>query len=463
MRNLSWGELGALRDHIDGLIRELRVNDGKDAWEYEEPPREPEEAMRSLMEVGEEAVEPLIKLLENPSKYSCLYAIKVLGEIGSPKAVKPIMDAFFSESFDDAFPILDEYNQPIIALQKIGPSALEPALDYLKKSKEEESRFGIDKALSIIVKFRDERSFTALIDALSHPDDYVKEVAVDLLKEYGDTRAVEHLKKLLEHDDWRKYVASAIRKLVTKEIYRSLIAPHAIKQIESSRNEILENLQQIQYAHEYRKHYEGDEAEKLTNIELEQREQIICESIKNLLMECADLAVFEAAISEKEYEKIRDIISRINDRLYDRQEQLWQEYEEEMYIIKGIVPSKVVWKESTRSYRGLVSSRYESNPKLDILCNKVYEWLKDQKFLVTKDDGSMLARKEPKGNRKGFYVHIGIAYDRPRTWGRIHTIIWGEGWNQNEADDFDVRFWKEVENTVEQLVKKLEVHIEEKT
>jgi HEAT repeat protein len=125
------------------------------------------------------------------------------------------MEAFFSESFDEAFQRLDEYNQPIIALQKIGPSALEPALDYLKKSKEEESRFGIDKALSIIVKFRDERSFTALIDALSHPDDYVKEVAVDLLEEYGDARAVEHLKKLLEHDDWRKYVASAISKLVT--------------------------------------------------------------------------------------------------------------------------------------------------------------------------------------------------------------------------------------------------------
>jgi hypothetical protein len=38
--------------------------------------------------------------------------------------------------------------------------------------------------------------------------------------------------------------------------------------------------------------------------------------------------------------------------------------------------------------------------------------------------------------------------------------IWGEGWNQNEADDFDASFWKEVENTLEQLVKKLEVHIE---
>jgi hypothetical protein len=32
-----------------------------------------------------------------------------------------------------------------------------------------------------------------------------------------------------------------------------------------------------------------------------------------------------------------------------------------------------------------------------------------------------------KENRDGFYIHIGIAHDRSRTWGPIHTIIWGKG------------------------------------
>jgi len=72
---------------IERLICELRVNDKKRADEYEESPEEPKEDMDALVKIGRDAVEPLLELLKDTSKYSCLYAIKVLGEIQDPRAV----------------------------------------------------------------------------------------------------------------------------------------------------------------------------------------------------------------------------------------------------------------------------------------------------------------------------------------------------------------------------------------
>jgi len=109
---------GESQQVVAKLIKELKVNDGKKASDYEEPPREPEEAMDALVKIGEAAVEPLLELLKDTSRYSCLYAIKVLGEIRDPRAVQPIFEAFSSREFIDE--LGDEYEQPKLALQKIG-------------------------------------------------------------------------------------------------------------------------------------------------------------------------------------------------------------------------------------------------------------------------------------------------------------------------------------------------------
>jgi len=158
--------------------------------------------MDALVKIGEAAVEPLLELLKDTSRYSCLYAIKVLGEIRDPRAVQPIIEAFSSREFIDE--LGDEYEQPKLALQKIGLPALEPTLAYLQEMKEKDDELGMCTALEILAGIKDEKSFMALVDMLSHPNDEVQATAVILLGEYGDKRAVEHLKKLLEDIDARK-------------------------------------------------------------------------------------------------------------------------------------------------------------------------------------------------------------------------------------------------------------------
>lgn len=49
--------------------------------------------MNALVKIGETAVEPLLELLKDTSRYSCIYAIKVLEEIRDSKAVQLIIEA----------------------------------------------------------------------------------------------------------------------------------------------------------------------------------------------------------------------------------------------------------------------------------------------------------------------------------------------------------------------------------
>lgn len=92
------------------------VNDKITALEYEFVPEEPKEAISELARIGQPAVASLIALLKNTAKYSCLYAIKVLGEIKDPAAAKPILDAFSSQDFIDSFTLAEEYNQAVLGI-----------------------------------------------------------------------------------------------------------------------------------------------------------------------------------------------------------------------------------------------------------------------------------------------------------------------------------------------------------
>jgi len=444
-------------EQISKLIEALKINDEKRADEYEEEPDEPREAMDALVKVGKLAVEPLLELLKDTSKYSCLYAIKVLGEIRDPRAVQPIIEAFSSEDFREVFVETGDYDEPNFALQKIGLPALEPVLNYLEEKKKKADVEGMVFSLSVLAHFKDEKAFRALVNMLSYSDDEVQYFAIESLREYGDKRAVEYLKKLLGKIDAKdidaedllinvgKSAIDAIRKLAPTREYRNIIAPYALEYLKRSREEINKYLRHIESTHEYPLRFEGDDAEDLNAVAQEYK---IGESMQNLLRRAAELAVYEAVISDDEYKQLETIFWK----LFENQLEFKREHEEEIDIIKGYIPGPVL-KEKKRSYKGLApESTFAEHPKLDTLRTRIWERLKKQEFRVFRKHSNLFARKGAKNARKGCYVAVVKDDERPRTWGLVHLILWGEGWTEEEVEKFTEPFWQHVDRVVIELV-----------
>ena len=431
---------------ISKLIEKLKINDEKKTCEHEEPPEEPGKAMDALVKAGSPAVEALLALLKDTSKYSCLYAIKVLGEIRDPRAVKPIIEAFSSESFAENFGEVG-YDQPKLALQKIGLPALEPTLNHLKKNRKRDDEMGMCNCLEILAGIKDEKSFTALVNMLSHPNSEVQDTAIMLLGDYGDQRAVEYLMKFLEDADARNMAVEAIRKLLPPRQYRDIIAPYAVERLESFRREIDECLRHLEYAHKYPSRFEGDDAQELNAIALEHK---VGKSVEDLLQNSADLSIYEGVIPNDMRKLLDTVLWKIREKRFEFE----REHEEEISIIDGYIPTGVVKTEVTRSYKGLVRTSFGPNPKLDELRMGIREWLKKHDFLVTKEHNHLWAMKGAKHPRKGCYVAVVKDEERPRTWGLVHLNLWGDGWTKEPVETFTELFWQYVDKVVTELVRK---------
>lgn len=201
---------------------QLRVNDSIDPNEVDEDPPEPKEAMVELAKIGQPSVAPLIKVLENPSNYSCVYAITVLGEIGASEAAKPILDAFTSKDYINyrvTYRLKDFTSEVNEALHKIGLPALEPTLAFLKKKRDEKDTGGMLEAMGILVGIKNEKSFATLVDLLNEEGMEKEYILADLV-EYGDPRAIEHLKRLVnqsQDEEERRDIFEAIRDLAPAE------------------------------------------------------------------------------------------------------------------------------------------------------------------------------------------------------------------------------------------------------
>jgi len=442
---------------INKLIEELKANDSIPAIEYDSPPKEPKTAIEELVKLGEVVVECLIELLENRSKYSCLYANKILGEIRDPRAVQPILGILSGDEFYNNFEMDDESDQPIIALHKIGMSALEPTLEYLKKELENRYEPNICTALKILAGIKDEKSFSTLVEMLNYQSEepkfaIVQPTAIELLGKYGDRRAVDHLVKLLENNDTREDAIKSIRKLVSTQEYRKIIAPYIPEYLDESRKKIEQSLKQLEYAH-YPPKFEGDDADKFNFIAQELR---ILENLEDLLESAIAITEYEGVISDKEYWNSRKVVLKLGHRRWKLQDR----NEEEKQIIDRYIPGPVLTKE-TRSYRGLTPISDAKQSKLASLRSEIINWLKKQNFKVLKRYNSFYARKGSKNKRKGCYIFIGKDEEgQRRIWGKVNLTLWGEGWTTNQAQIFNKSFWQHTNNIVAELVNKKKLQIE---
>jgi len=421
---------------IERLIRGLRVNDEKRVSDYEETPEEPKEAMNALVKIGETAVGPLLELLKDTSRYSCLYATKVLGEIRDPRAVQPIIEAFSSEGFAEAFELAEEYEQTKLALQKIGLPALEPTLNYLRDRSEKEEITDEDiegacYALEILTGIKDEQAFHALVDALSHSEYDVRCVAIDSLGEYGDKRAIGHLKKLLEDKELRDEVLDSIRKL-DLQMYRKLLTKDAERRLQQFKNSIASPIRDMEYAYKYPNKFEGDEADK---VGIFVREYKIRMAFANLLRKAVDLGLHEAAISDKLKEELDEYVNKIEDEISRLPEQCGVIPEIARAIVSEYYPTSL--KTEERAYKNLRENRQQ-------FISGTSEWLRSRGFrVIARDQWLVWAWQGKSPKLRGIVVTFGDS---------VITRLWGEAWTDEEATSFLPLFWQSVENTAYKLL-----------
>ena len=183
------------------------------------------EDWKSVVECGESAVEALIKLLTpRVDWWMTKPAVEALGEIGSARAVEPLIEMLSVEgdnikddkNYDeDADFVWDEElrDAAMEALGKIGDArAVEPLFWALEDN--------IEAAAKALGKIGGIRAVELLIEELKGGASYMTKPAIEALGEIGDTRAVKPLIELLE--DMRGYDSMTVAQLkkVLKDRYQ---------------------------------------------------------------------------------------------------------------------------------------------------------------------------------------------------------------------------------------------------
>jgi len=180
-------------------------------------------AVRALVNTGEPAMEPLLKILKdlNPNRHRAA-ALRALGEIGDRKAIKHFIAFLISEAPEICW-------EAAIALGKMREkSAVEPLLKVLK-SDYRQARYGAmralgeigdERAVAPLVKiFREEETLRsgagealadiggpaveALVEIMNDKEANFKNYGALLLGKTGSDKAVEPLSVLLADDEYR--------------------------------------------------------------------------------------------------------------------------------------------------------------------------------------------------------------------------------------------------------------------
>jgi hypothetical protein len=198
------------------LIENLEINNEEDLdidpWKISE---EPYDAISELIYYGKPAVKPLSECLciKPSSTWSAVYVAKILGEIGDPEAIIPLiirLTIFTNESEVIVETISD-------ALRKFGLAAVDDLISFNDDLDYPEKYYILNKINSDI-SFYDPRIADAFIKALSSHDEEIKCTAIKLL--HNNINAAEpHLEPLLENPNQRVVEAAteALKELRTRK------------------------------------------------------------------------------------------------------------------------------------------------------------------------------------------------------------------------------------------------------
>lgn len=153
-----------------------------------EDPDEQEQAVDNLVRVGEKAVEPLIRAMQDGNEAVCANAVEALGQIGDRRAVAPLILALK----DDNTRVI---MAAITALRRIGDPLAVPALIEFLNEDDIYIHFHATHALAQI---RHPDTVSALLEELQyghHPN--VMHGCIVALGRLGDRAAIPPLVELL--------------------------------------------------------------------------------------------------------------------------------------------------------------------------------------------------------------------------------------------------------------------------
>jgi HEAT repeat protein len=151
----------------------------------------------ALVQIGEPAVEPLIRTLQDRSiKIWNIHArvVDALAKIGSQRAIEAVV-----ESIEDA-----ELNQYVRGSAIMAVSELKPkdAVEVLSRVSKDESQFVRWKCVQALGMLGDRKGTVALIRALNDNDQYVRAASARSLGQIKAENAAENLIDALKDESW---------------------------------------------------------------------------------------------------------------------------------------------------------------------------------------------------------------------------------------------------------------------
>jgi HEAT repeat protein len=165
------------------------------------------DARRQLIELSETAVDPLIALLERGSGWGSAEAAIALGEIGDPRALRPLSNALNTGSLA----VLRQN-----AAQALGDLGDLRALDTLMAALPREVGLVQVWIVNSLGKLRDRRAVKPLLDALytAEPTNSVRYLIIRALGEIGDPQVLDAILTFKEDAD--HHVRADVEKAVAK-------------------------------------------------------------------------------------------------------------------------------------------------------------------------------------------------------------------------------------------------------
>jgi HEAT repeat protein len=160
---------------------------------------------------GQESVQVLLNASKDSAPFVRLASIAALGTIGNSAAIAALLKVLGNVTYDD-FCLRSAYE-----LGKLGHSI---GIQRLSKALNHQDSSVIRKAISALQLLNTEASDLALIEALEHPNNYVRWQAVQALGELGNDVWIPNLLRVLDHEDSRSHKIVRLDKSVIDALGR---------------------------------------------------------------------------------------------------------------------------------------------------------------------------------------------------------------------------------------------------